>query len=44
MEIVRLDAPPPPTMTVPKENPVPADMSEEEFMRRKMEELKKRFG
>ena len=26
------------------EDPIPADMSEEEFMRRKMEELKKRFG
>ncbi|MHC4953154.1 MAG: S1 RNA-binding domain-containing protein [Planctomycetota bacterium] len=37
-------APPPPTMAVPTEDPVPADMSEEEFMRRKMEELKKRFG
>ena len=33
-----------PMLTVPTEDPVPADMSEEEFMKQKMEELKKRFG
>jgi len=44
MEIVKYDAAPPPAMTVPTEDPVPADMTEEEFMRRKMEELKKRFS
>jgi len=27
-----------------QENPVPADMSEEEFMKRKLEELRRRFG
>jgi len=44
MEIVKYVAAPPPSMTVPTEDPVPADMTEEEFMRRKMEELKKRFS
>ena len=36
--------PPKPMITVPTEDPVPADMSEEEFMKQKMEELKKRFS
>jgi hypothetical protein len=28
----------------PPENPVPADMTEEEFMKQKLEELRRRFG
>jgi len=34
----------PPAADVAPENPIPADMSEEEFMKRKMEELRRRFG
>jgi uncharacterized protein len=33
-----------PVAPEPPEDPIPTDMSEEEFMRRKMEELKRRFG
>jgi len=35
---------PQPMLTISKEDPVPTDMSEEEFMKQKMEELKKRFS
>jgi len=44
MEIVKYNEKPAPAMTVPTEDPVPDGMTEEEFMKRKMEELKKRFS
>jgi len=38
------EAEPEPAAEAPVENPVPADMSEEEYMKRKLEELRKRFS
>jgi uncharacterized protein len=46
----RAESPPPPPppaeerVEAPAENPVPADMTEEEFMRLKLEELRRRFS